>query len=122
MFIKKTVGNLELSFVVLIVLMGVFAQACTQVPQTVDSSEEVFRVAMQPIVQTDPALISSDSEVLIANHVFDYLIDIDAQNNVIPRLAWDWTVSEDGKRYTFTIEEGVRFHDGWYRPCNRKCI
>lgn len=112
MFIKKTVGNLELSFVVLIVLMGVFAQACTQVPQTVDSSEEVFRVAMQPIVQTDPALISSDSEVLIANHVFDYLIDIDAQNNVIPRLAWDWTVSEDGKRYTFTIEEGVRFHDG----------
>ena len=49
-----------------------------------------LRVAMQPIVNTDPLTISSDSEVLVANHVYDYLIDIDPQSNIIPRLATEW--------------------------------
>ncbi len=71
-----------------------------------------IRVAMQPIVQTDPALVSSDSEVLVANHVYDYLVDIDADNNVVPRLATEWSVSEDGLTYVLTLTEGVTFHDG----------
>lgn len=71
-----------------------------------------LRVAMQPIVQTDPAFISSDSEVLVANHVYDYLVDIDAQSNPIPRLAVDWEISEDGRGYTFALAEGATWHDG----------
>ncbi len=71
-----------------------------------------IRVAMQSLVQTDPALISSDSEVLVAGHVYDYLVDVDPQNNIIPRLATDWAVSEDGLTYTFSLQEGVTFHDG----------
>lgn len=79
---------------------------------TTSQEDNVFRVAMQPIVQTDPALISSDSEVLVANHVYDYLVDIDPQSNLIPRLATDWQVSDDGLTYTFQLAEGVTFHDG----------
>lgn len=74
--------------------------------------EGVLRVALQPIVQTDPAFISSDSEVLVANHVYDYLVDINPKNEIQPRLAKDWTVSPDGLTYVFTLEEGVTFHDG----------
>ena len=51
---------------------------------------------MQPIVNTDPALLQSDSEILVASHVYDYLVDVDAQNNIVPRLATEWTASEDG--------------------------
>lgn len=76
------------------------------------TAEGVFRVAMQPIVRTDPALISSDSEVLVANHVYDYLVDIDAQSNPVPRLATDWQISDDGLTYVFTLAEGVTWHDG----------
>lgn len=72
----------------------------------------VLRVAMQPMEITDPAFISSDSEVLFANHVYDYLVDIDPSNQVVPRLATDWKISGDGLNYTFTLAEGVRFHDG----------
>jgi peptide/nickel transport system substrate-binding protein len=71
-----------------------------------------LRVAFQPIVQTDPALISSDAEVFVANAVFDYLVDIDAQSNPVPRLATGWIISEDGLTYTFELTEGVTFHDG----------
>lgn len=74
--------------------------------------EGVLRVAMQPIVQTDPAFISSDSEVLVANHVYDYLVDIDAQSNPVPRLATDWEISDDGLTYVFTLAEGVTWHNG----------
>jgi peptide/nickel transport system substrate-binding protein len=71
-----------------------------------------LRVAVEPIGQTDPAYISSDSEILIANHVYDYLVDIDAQNNIQPRLATKWSVSQDGLTYVFSLAKGVTFHDG----------
>lgn len=76
------------------------------------AGEGSLRVAMQPIVQTDPAFISSDSEVLVANHVYDYFVDIDPDSNIIPRLATDWQVSDDGLTYVFQLAEGVTFHDG----------
>jgi peptide/nickel transport system substrate-binding protein len=71
-----------------------------------------LRVAMQPIVNIDPIAISSDSEVLVANHVYDYLIDIDPQSNIIPRLATEWRASDGGLTYTFQLAEGVTWHDG----------
>ncbi|MGH2537860.1 MAG: ABC transporter substrate-binding protein, partial [Candidatus Promineifilaceae bacterium] len=74
--------------------------------------EGTLRVAMQPIELLDPAFISSDSEVLVANHVYDYLVDIDPASNVIPRLATRWEVSDDGLSYVFDLAEGVTWHDG----------
>ncbi len=74
--------------------------------------EGILRVAMQPIVNIDPIAISSDSEVLVANHVYDYLVDIDHLSNPIPRLATRWDVSDDGMTYVFTLAEGVTWHDG----------
>jgi peptide/nickel transport system substrate-binding protein len=75
-------------------------------------NQNILRVAMQPIVQTDPAQISTDSEVLVASHVYDYLVDVDPNNSVIPRLAKLWDISEDGLTYTFQLEQNVTFHDG----------
>ncbi len=74
--------------------------------------EGTLRVSAFPIAQTDPAQISSDAEVLIANHVYDYLVDVDADNQIQPRLATDWTRSEDGLTYRFSLAEDVTFHDG----------
>ncbi|MBE0635457.1 4-phytase, partial [Candidatus Bipolaricaulota bacterium] len=73
---------------------------------------DTFRVAMQPPTRIDPAIIDSDSEIAIANAVYDYLVDIDANNAAIPRLAEAWTVSDDGLTYTFRLADNVHFHDG----------
>jgi len=97
----------------LLLVPAILTAGCAGSTSDTDSAPEgVFKVAMQPIVQTDPAFIASDSEVLVANHVYDYLVDIDPNNIIIPRLAQEWTVSDDGLTYTFTLAEGVTFHDG----------
>ena len=33
-------------------------------------------------------------------------------NAIIPDAAKEWTVSDDGKTYTFTLFDNIRFHDG----------
>jgi peptide/nickel transport system substrate-binding protein len=91
-----------------------------EVPETIGEPEDALsaapggtlRVATQPIVNTDPIAISSDAEVLVANAVYDYLVDIDGQSNVVPRLATDWDISADGLTYTFQLADGVTWHDG----------
>jgi len=50
-------------------------------------------------------------EVLYAN-VFEGLTRIGSRGEVLPALAESWTVSDDGKVYTFKLRTGVKYHDG----------
>lgn len=50
-------------------------------------------------------------EVVYAN-LFEGLTRIDAKGEIQPGLAESWTVSDDGKIYTFKLRTGVKFHDG----------
>ena len=92
----------------LVVLLSFILAACGSAA----APEGILRVATDALVQTDPALISSDTEVLVAGAVYDYLVDIDPQSNVVPRLGTSWDISEDGLKYTFQLAEGVSWHDG----------
>ncbi|MER9698051.1 ABC transporter substrate-binding protein [Mesorhizobium sp. M0006] len=50
-------------------------------------------------------------EVLYAN-VFEGLTRIGPNGEVLPDLAENWAISDDGKVYTFKLRTGVKFHDG----------
>ncbi|WP_306120499.1 MULTISPECIES: ABC transporter substrate-binding protein [unclassified Roseitalea] len=50
-------------------------------------------------------------EVLYAN-VFEGLTRIGHDGAVHPALAQSWTISDNGLDYTFTLRQGVQFHDG----------
>jgi len=47
-----------------------------------------------------------------ASLIFDTLAWRDASGQTIPWLATDWTVSNDGKTWTFNLRNGVRWQDG----------
>lgn len=49
--------------------------------------------------------------VLYAN-VFEGLTRFDRNGAILPGLAKDWSISEDGTVYRFHLHSGVRFHDG----------
>jgi len=40
------------------------------------------------------------------------LVELDEEAQIVPWLAKSWSVGDDGKVYTFELEEGVTFHDG----------
>jgi peptide/nickel transport system substrate-binding protein len=53
----------------------------------------------------------------VGNQLYDGLTKFDLQQGdeipkVIPDLATEWTVDEAGTTWTFTLREGVTFHDG----------
>lgn len=44
--------------------------------------------------------------------IFSYLVIPDEELNYVGDLAKSWDISEDGKVYTFHLQEGVKWHDG----------
>lgn len=48
----------------------------------------------------------------IAFNIFEGLVKAAPDGSILPALATQWTVSPDGLVYTFTLREGVKFHNG----------
>jgi peptide/nickel transport system substrate-binding protein len=60
----------------------------------------------------DPILSTTNASRQIAIHLFESLVSLDQNYKVIPQLAQDWKRSDDGLTYTFTLRDGVKFHNG----------
>jgi peptide/nickel transport system substrate-binding protein len=60
----------------------------------------------------DPADMQSGDDGYHIFAVYNRLIDVDQDFQLLPELATDWSVSEDGKTWTFNLVQGVTFHDG----------
>ena len=57
----------------------------------------------------DPA---GTAHVFILNQLYDGLVRLDKNLNPVGALAEYWVISDDGRRYTFFLRKGVKFHHG----------
>lgn len=60
----------------------------------------------------DPNVTTLGEEYVFNGLVFSGLTRIDADSNVVPDLATEWSPSEDLKSWTFKLRPDVRFHHG----------
>lgn len=60
----------------------------------------------------DPADMQSGDDAYHIFTVYNRLLDVDDNGQLMPELATEWSVSEDGKTWTFKLREGVKFHSG----------
>ncbi len=64
-------------------------------------------------VTFDPAMALEGALPLVARQVFDTLVAYrEGTTDVQPALARRWSVSRDGLVWSFTLRDGVKFHDG----------
>lgn len=60
----------------------------------------------------DPLMTTSTATRDISRNFFEPLITLDSDNQVKPVLAKSSSLSDDGTRVSFTLRQGVKFHDG----------
>jgi peptide/nickel transport system substrate-binding protein len=69
----------------------------------------------------DPAFVDDGESSKIICNVYEGLLKYKAgSTDLEPGLAEKWTISDDGKEYTFNLRKGVKFHDG--TPFNAEAV
>lgn len=87
-------------------ILAVPAVAATQRP-------DVLHVALNAdILSTDPGVLRDENTDAVLLHVAEGLVAPRHDGSIAPMLASNWTVSADGRTYTFTLRHGVTFHNG----------
>ena len=66
----------------------------------------------QSVQTLDPQLVSTKTEQTVIYNCFDGLMRYDANGQIIAGAADQYTVSDDGKTYTFTLRENLVWSDG----------
>jgi ABC-type transport system substrate-binding protein len=69
-----------------------------------------LRIALGGLDTSDPH--RHTGSISVQQVYVEGLTSIADDGKAIPYLAESWTVSPDGRRYTFRIRQGVRFHNG----------
>ncbi|RWR05037.1 ABC transporter substrate-binding protein [Siminovitchia fortis] len=64
-------------------------------------------------VKLDPITVTDGESLIVTHQILETLVKYEKETaDIVPGLAKDWEVSDDGTTYTFELEEGVKFHDG----------
>lgn len=90
----------------LFVIMMTLAFVCSA-----GASSITVGLSQEP-VSLDPAAGLYIPEQFMIQQIFDPLIYADPELNLYPALATEWSVNEEGTEFSFTLREGVKFHDG----------
>ena len=109
-------GNMKNSIIKSAVIASVIALAvsgfagCTKKPGQANNNA-VVGITQEPGIFDPHTVVAAGDEEIIFN-VYEGLYKYDSKGDLNPCLATDVAISDDASVYTFTIREGVKFHDG----------
>ena len=75
-------------------------------------AETTLKAVMHsPLRLTDPHATTAYITTWHGYMIYDTLLATDADNKIQPQMADKWEISPDGKTYTFTLRDGLKWHD-----------
>ncbi len=86
----------------------------TPAPEDVELSTLVMVMSLDDVVTLDPHHAYETTNLMIHANTYDTLVEYRPTDltQVAPRLADEWTISDDGLVYTFKLHPGVTFTSG----------
>src|SRR4051794_27636565 len=95
------------------IVQAAIVAAAVLLPPSLHAQQTVLRHVPQADLKvldpvTNPAFIT----VQHAYMVYDQLFALDAQGKPQPQMVDTWSLSPDGRFYTFILRAGLKFHDG----------
>jgi peptide/nickel transport system substrate-binding protein len=81
-------------------------------PAALAQEGRVLRLDEAAVGELDPAKATDYADSMLMFNLYDTLVWSDASGAIVPLLAEEWTISEDGRTYTFDLRSDVTFHDG----------
>jgi oligopeptide transport system substrate-binding protein len=79
---------------------------------TVRVQRQTLRMPTTEPPTLDPALATDPSSVLVTIQLFEGLVEFDKAGQPKPLGAVGWTISDEGRTYTFTLRPDVHWSDG----------
>jgi ABC-type oligopeptide transport system substrate-binding subunit len=73
-----------------------------------------LRIAIEEPRTLDPGKAEDDVSAFMVSQIFEGLVRIGQDYNVLPAAADRWDVDNDGSRYTFHLKEGALWNDDSY--------
>lgn len=80
-------------------------------PGTIEKNSITVNIGSEP-PEMFSVTTTDTTSFTVLRHVIENLVSIDENDKVIPGVAIDWTVSEDGLVYTFNLRDNMKWSNG----------
>ncbi|GAB3872230.1 ABC transporter substrate-binding protein [Hymenobacter segetis] len=85
---------------------------CHDAARPAADERRVFRYNQpEALSSLDPAFARNQANSWAVSQLFNGLMELDSTLLPVPALARRYSISPDGRQYTFVLRKGVRFHD-----------
>lgn len=109
--IKRLLPNFLRTTFPLLAICCLFIVISCDKNQNSGKSNLVFRYNQHKNISSlDPAFSKDLADIWATHQLFNGLVQMDDQMNVVPAIANDWSVSESATEYTFNLRKDVYFH------------
>ncbi len=98
-------------------MLGIVVAMLVAVPLAVAAPAPKYGGTLVVRTSSDPGTLNGGITTAspthtVADSIYNGLVQLDEQFRATPDLAERWTISPDGRTYTFELARGVRWHDG----------
>lgn len=109
---KQTMIRYSIIFIIALVATGFYLTTEDRVTTTQEQPQKSNTLSISGPWEMSSLDPSRQGYILMRMQVIETLLNVDKLGLLTPGLATNWHVSHDGLTWSFTLREGVFFHDG----------